>query len=106
MVAPFLGHWSVVVPPVVSASPMRDCGRRCPRSRTVQAGDTVVCARALEEANASRSEGIYVRWGRRIHAPLVPNDSNFNCPEWLATSVRGTIEKNRPTVTFHLWLVR
>ena len=28
MVAPFLGgHWSVVVPPVVSASPLRHCGR-------------------------------------------------------------------------------
>ncbi len=43
MVAPFLGgHWSVVVPPVVSASPMRHCGRCYPRSRTVQAGDTIV----------------------------------------------------------------
>ena len=36
------GHWSVVVAPVVSASPMRSSGRCYPRSRTVQAGDTIV----------------------------------------------------------------
>ena len=32
----------VVVPTFVSASPVRGSGRCCPRSRTVQAGDTVV----------------------------------------------------------------
>ena len=37
------GHWSVVVPPVASASPMRSSGRCYPRSRTFRA-ETLLCA--------------------------------------------------------------
>ena len=42
MVAPcFGGHWSVVVPTVVSVSPMRSSGRCHPGSRAVQAEDAI-----------------------------------------------------------------
>ena len=65
MVAPFLGgHWSVVVPPVVSASPVRHWAECYPRSRTVQAGDTIVHLVSMAQV-------------ARLDAPVTPHSANY-----------------------------
>jgi len=112
MVAPFLGgHWSVVVPTVVSASPMRHCGRCYPRSRTVQAGDTIV-PRKKNKLLPSQRLGLCFGYRERppttrFHFTPRARSSNKRLAYWQKEAITRRVKKHpsrartpRPAISF------